>query len=35
VTLDGLLERLRGGYMAKPRLDPALAATISNLLKGE
>lgn len=32
VTLDGLLERLRAGYMAKPRLDPAVAATIAALL---
>ena len=35
VTLDGLLERLRNGYMAKPRLDPALATAIVSLLKGE
>ncbi len=35
VTLDGLLERLRNGYMAKPRLDPALATAIVTLLKGE
>jgi hypothetical protein len=35
VTLDGLLERLRNGYMAKPRLDPAIATTIVTLLKGE
>lgn len=28
VTLDGLLDRLRTGYMAKPRLDPALASVI-------
>lgn len=31
-TLDGLLERLRSGYMAKQRLDPALAAAITELL---
>lgn len=35
VTLDGLLERLRTGYMAKPRLDSAAAAAIVALLKGE
>jgi hypothetical protein len=30
-----MLERLRAGYMAKPRLDPALATTIAALLKGD
>lgn len=35
VTLDGLLDRLRTGYMAKPRLDPAIASAIVSLLKGE
>lgn len=32
VSLDGMLERLRGGYMAKPRLDPAMASAIAHLL---
>ncbi|MBK8137588.1 MAG: hypothetical protein IPK52_17535 [Chloroflexi bacterium] len=34
VSLDGLLERLRSGYMAKPRLDPAIAALIATHLTG-
>lgn len=34
VSLDGLMERLRSGYMAKPRLDPAVAALIATHLTG-
>ncbi|MCU0475104.1 MAG: hypothetical protein MUC99_03150 [Anaerolineae bacterium] len=32
-TLETLLERLRAGYMAKPRIDPATAAAIVNHLR--
>lgn len=32
-TLETLMERLRAGYMAKPRIDPATAARIVNHLR--